>query len=61
MAGVRQFKGNSSAMTVSVKGTPCRSSSSAPSIWYFTSCRPFCRCVQHEWITKIKLGLFELM
>ncbi|KAL0386317.1 UNVERIFIED_CONTAM: hypothetical protein Sradi_3026000 [Sesamum radiatum] len=31
-------------MTDSVKGTPCRSSSSAPSIWYFTSCRPFCRC-----------------
>ncbi|KAL0420799.1 UNVERIFIED_CONTAM: hypothetical protein Slati_3102800 [Sesamum latifolium] len=29
---------------VSVKGTPCRSSSGAPSIWYFTSCRPFCRC-----------------
>ncbi|KAL0435166.1 UNVERIFIED_CONTAM: hypothetical protein Sradi_0224500 [Sesamum radiatum] len=43
MAGVRQFKGSSSAMTVSVKGTPCRSSSGAPSIWYFTSCKPFCR------------------
>ncbi|KAL0412163.1 UNVERIFIED_CONTAM: hypothetical protein Slati_3806000 [Sesamum latifolium] len=44
MAGVRQFKGSSSAMTASVKGTPCRSSSGAPSIWYLTSCRPFCRC-----------------
>ncbi|KAL0386625.1 UNVERIFIED_CONTAM: hypothetical protein Slati_4590400 [Sesamum latifolium] len=44
MAGVRQFKGSSSAMTASVKGTPCRSSSGAPSIWYFTSSRPFCRC-----------------
>ncbi|KAL0367036.1 UNVERIFIED_CONTAM: hypothetical protein Sradi_3593700 [Sesamum radiatum] len=44
MAGVRQFRGSSSAMMVSVKGMPCRSSSSAPSIWYFTSCRPFCRC-----------------
>ncbi|KAL0386006.1 UNVERIFIED_CONTAM: hypothetical protein Sradi_2994900 [Sesamum radiatum] len=44
IAGVRQFRGNSSAMTVSVKGMPCRSSSGAPSIWYFTSCRPFCRC-----------------
>ncbi|KAL0303653.1 UNVERIFIED_CONTAM: hypothetical protein Sradi_6233400 [Sesamum radiatum] len=31
-------------MTISVNGTPCRSSSGAPSIWYFTSCRPFCRC-----------------
>ncbi|KAL0367086.1 UNVERIFIED_CONTAM: hypothetical protein Sradi_3598700 [Sesamum radiatum] len=44
MAGVRQFRGSSFAMTVSVKGTPCRSSSGAPSIWYFTSYRPFCRC-----------------
>ncbi|KAL0414909.1 UNVERIFIED_CONTAM: hypothetical protein Sradi_1692600 [Sesamum radiatum] len=44
MAGVRQFKGSLSAMAVSVKGTPCRSSSGAPSIWYCTSCRPFCRC-----------------
>ncbi|KAL0355216.1 UNVERIFIED_CONTAM: hypothetical protein Sradi_3968500 [Sesamum radiatum] len=44
MAGVRQFRGSSSAMTVSVKETPCRSSSGAPSIWYFTSYRPFCRC-----------------
>ncbi|KAL0402079.1 UNVERIFIED_CONTAM: hypothetical protein Slati_4237800 [Sesamum latifolium] len=44
MARVRQFRGSSSAMTVSVKGTPCRSSSGAPSIWYFMSCRPFCRC-----------------
>ncbi|KAL0405211.1 UNVERIFIED_CONTAM: hypothetical protein Slati_3835000 [Sesamum latifolium] len=30
MAGVRQFKGSSSAMTVLVKGTPDRSSSGAP-------------------------------
>ncbi|KAL0282511.1 UNVERIFIED_CONTAM: hypothetical protein Sradi_7259200 [Sesamum radiatum] len=44
MVGVRQFKGRSSAMTVSVKGTPCRSSSGALSVWCFTSCRPFCRC-----------------
>ncbi|KAL0374024.1 UNVERIFIED_CONTAM: hypothetical protein Sradi_3318100 [Sesamum radiatum] len=44
MAGVWQFRGSSSAMTVSVKGTPCRSSSGAPSIWYFMSCRHFCRC-----------------
>ncbi|KAL0413144.1 UNVERIFIED_CONTAM: hypothetical protein Sradi_1516100 [Sesamum radiatum] len=44
MAGVRQFRGSLSVMTISVKGTPCRSSSGAPSIWYFTSCRPFCRC-----------------
>ncbi|KAL0430724.1 UNVERIFIED_CONTAM: hypothetical protein Sradi_0698400 [Sesamum radiatum] len=34
MVGVRQFKGSSSAMTVSVKGTPCCSSSGVPSIWY---------------------------
>ncbi|KAL0290972.1 UNVERIFIED_CONTAM: hypothetical protein Sradi_7038000 [Sesamum radiatum] len=44
MAGVQQFRESSSAMMVSVKGTPCRSSSGAPSIWYLTSCRPFCRC-----------------
>ncbi|KAL0444397.1 UNVERIFIED_CONTAM: hypothetical protein Slati_2162400 [Sesamum latifolium] len=37
MAGVRHFIGSSSAITASVKGTPCRSSSGAPSIWYFTS------------------------
>ncbi|KAL0292275.1 UNVERIFIED_CONTAM: hypothetical protein Sradi_6995000 [Sesamum radiatum] len=43
MAGVRQFRGSSSTMTVSVKGTPCRSSSGTPSIWYFMSCRSFCR------------------
>ncbi|KAL0404068.1 UNVERIFIED_CONTAM: hypothetical protein Sradi_2047600 [Sesamum radiatum] len=44
MAGVRQFRGSSSAMTVSVKGMPCCSSSEAPSIRYFTSCSPFCKC-----------------
>ncbi|KAL0373594.1 UNVERIFIED_CONTAM: hypothetical protein Sradi_3275100 [Sesamum radiatum] len=44
MAGVRQFRGSSSAMMISVKGTPYRSSSDTPSIWYLTSCRPICRC-----------------
>ncbi|KAL0462625.1 UNVERIFIED_CONTAM: hypothetical protein Slati_0150100 [Sesamum latifolium] len=44
MAGVRQFRGSLSATTVSVKGMLRRSSSEAPSILYFTSCRPFCRC-----------------
>ncbi|KAL0407852.1 UNVERIFIED_CONTAM: hypothetical protein Sradi_1719600 [Sesamum radiatum] len=27
-----------------MKGTPCRLSSGSPSVWYFTFCRPFCRC-----------------
>ncbi|KAL0416312.1 UNVERIFIED_CONTAM: hypothetical protein Slati_3463100 [Sesamum latifolium] len=40
MAGVRQFIGSSSAITVSMKGMPCRSSSGTPSIRYFTSCKP---------------------
>ncbi|KAL0430887.1 UNVERIFIED_CONTAM: hypothetical protein Sradi_0714700 [Sesamum radiatum] len=44
MARVRQFRGSSSSVTVSVKGTPYRSSSGAASIWYFTFCKPFCRC-----------------
>ncbi|KAL0449227.1 UNVERIFIED_CONTAM: hypothetical protein Slati_1479100 [Sesamum latifolium] len=43
MAGVRQFTGNSSAMTSSVKGMPGCSSAGAPITWCWTSCSPFWR------------------
>ncbi|KAL0331736.1 UNVERIFIED_CONTAM: hypothetical protein Sangu_1719100 [Sesamum angustifolium] len=34
MAGLRQFVGISSAITTSMKGMLCRSSSGAPLIWF---------------------------
>ncbi|KAL0446082.1 UNVERIFIED_CONTAM: hypothetical protein Slati_1736100 [Sesamum latifolium] len=41
MAGVRQFTGNSSAITSSVKGMPACSSAGAPINWCWTSCNSF--------------------
>ncbi|KAL0453766.1 UNVERIFIED_CONTAM: hypothetical protein Slati_1354700 [Sesamum latifolium] len=43
IAAVRQFTGNSSAMTSSMKGMPGCSSAGAPITWCWTSCSPFWR------------------
>ncbi|KAL0405812.1 UNVERIFIED_CONTAM: hypothetical protein Slati_3895100 [Sesamum latifolium] len=43
MAEVRQFTGNSSAITPSVKGMPACSSAGAPITWYWISCNTFWR------------------